>query len=860
MKFKNFTHQVHSCITWLAIFALAMAISLQSTAQTITIDKTVQYQTIEGFGGFGPKKVWWESGPYYDAGYLNQTIDSLGVNIFRTQIYWDGEQANDDANPNTFNWAGFNFGASSDNGKQFPFISALAAKGSKIIGTVWTPPLWMKLFDDPSRIPSECYNCNNCAIGTPARKPCGGSLNPIYYHEFAEYLVAYVKTLKLQTGVDLYGISIQNEPWFANPFEATVVKPAEYADILKIVAQRFEAEGLTTKFFGPEHMAEWSWGIQTQYVNEILGDSTVKPYLDIYAVHSYVDGVTPDYGNAEGWTNLYNNITVAHGKPLWMTETSAGETGYTLAFNMSRALYLALRFGRVTGWIYWYMADAMIVNNVPTKLGYALKNYYRYVRPGAVSVSALSSDPEILPLAFSHETDSATTIVLINNGTTTKTVSIDLSGGIIPAQYTVYRTSATENCINAGVMPASGTIQLPPQSITTLDNRPTDTEAPTVPTGLATSSISFTSLTLTWNASTDNKAVTAYEIFRNGSSIGTSPTPAYNVTGMVAGTAYTFTVRAKDAAGNNSAQSTTLNASTIGNGLIAYWSFDETSGTSVADRSGNGNTGSLNNGASFTSGKTNNGVNLNGSGSWVNIPNKTISGNFTLAAWVNFSGTISSSDALIGQEGSGQCIDFNSARIRFYTGSSTVVQVNQTLAANTWKHYTIRRSGTSISIYIDGVLNATGTYSGSFIPKAIGRGNNGTNTAGKIDEVYLYNRALSATEITNLFGGTAARFIEPVNEGIGDQIDQPSNTDELGIYPNPLTNDKLTLYMYSDEPLNTTLQLMHMDGTTILQKSVILQAGKNSIVIPAGKLSNGIYFIRARKGEKEIIRKMIIKR
>jgi hypothetical protein len=115
-------------------------------------------------------------------------------------------------------------------------------------------------------------------------------------------------------------------------------------------------------------------------------------------------------------------------------------------------------------------------------------------------------------------------------------------------------------------------------------------------------------------------------------------------------------------------------------------------------------------------------------------------------------------------------------------------------------------------------------------------------------------------EITNLFGGTAARFIGPVNEEIGDQIDQPSNTDELGIYPNPLTNDKLTLYMYSDEPLNTTLQLMHMDGTSILQKSVILQAGKNSIVIPAGKLSNGIYFIRARKGEKEIIRKMIIKR
>jgi O-glycosyl hydrolase len=857
MKIRNSTHFFLSLI---ATLILLLALYLQAFAQTITVDKSVQYQTIEGFGGFGPKKVWWESGPYYDAEYLNQTIDNLGVNIFRTQIYWDGEQANDDSNPNTFNWAGFNFGPTSDNGKQFPFISALSAKGSKIIGTVWTPPLWMKLFTDSTRIPSQCYNCNNCAIGSPARKPCGGSLNPIYYSEFAEYLVAYVKTLKQQTGVDLYGISIQNEPWFANPFEATVVKPAEYADILKIVAQRFEAEGLTTKFFGPEHMAEWSWGIQTQYVNEILNDSTVKPYLDIYAVHSYVDGVTPDYGSADGWTNLYNNITVAHGKPIWMTETSSGDTGYTLGFNMSRALYLALKFGRVTGWVYWYMADAMIVNNVPTKLGYALKNYYRYVRPGAVSVGATSSDPEILSLAFDHATDSSTTIVLINNGTTAKTITLSVSGGSIPAQYTIYRTSSTENCINAGIMPASGSIQLPPQSITTLDNRPIDAQAPTVPTGLAASNISFTTLTLNWNASTDNKGVTGYEIFRNGSSIGNSSTTTYNVTGLVAGTAYNFTVRAKDAAGNNSAQSATTNATTIGNGLIAYWSFDETSGTSVADRSGNGNTGTLTNGASFSSGKINNGVNLNGSGSWVNIPNKTLSGNFTLAAWVNLTGTISSADALIGQEGSGQCIDFSSGRIRFYTGSSTAVQATQTLSSGTWKHFTIRRSGSTISIYIDGVLNNSGTYSGSFIPKAIGRGNSGTNTGGKIDEVYLYNRALSATEITNLFGGTAARFIAPVNEDISSPIEPPAKTDELGVYPNPLTNDNMSIYMYSEKALNATIQLLTMDKTPIFQQSIILQAGKNSLLIPCGKLSNGIYFIRMHKDDREIIRKLVVKR
>ncbi|HYG21006.1 MAG TPA: hypothetical protein VD816_18840, partial [Ohtaekwangia sp.] len=121
----------------------------------IVVDENTRYQTIEGFGGFGAKKVWWEAGPYYDAGYLQETVDNLGVTIFRTQIYWDGEPVNDNDDPAVQNDAGFNFGPESDNGKQFPFIKALTAKGAKIIASVWTPPSWMKLLDDEKRIPKE---------------------------------------------------------------------------------------------------------------------------------------------------------------------------------------------------------------------------------------------------------------------------------------------------------------------------------------------------------------------------------------------------------------------------------------------------------------------------------------------------------------------------------------------------------------------------------------------------------------------------------------------------------------------------------------------------------------------------------
>ena len=92
----------------------------------------------------------------------------------------------------------------------------------------------------------------------------------------------------------------------------------------------------------------------------------------------------------------------------------------------------------------------------------------------------------------------------------------------------------------------------------------TDTQAPTAPTNLAASSITQSSLTLSWTASTDNVGVTGYDVFRNGTKINTSLVTAttYNVTGLSASTAYQFYVQAKDAAGNTSPNSNTINVTT----------------------------------------------------------------------------------------------------------------------------------------------------------------------------------------------------------------------------------------------------------------------------------------------------------
>ena len=89
-----------------------------------------------------------------------------------------------------------------------------------------------------------------------------------------------------------------------------------------------------------------------------------------------------------------------------------------------------------------------------------------------------------------------------------------------------------------------------------------DTQAPSVPGGLSSSGVSQTSFTLNWSASTDNTGVTGYEVFRNGTSIGTPTSTSLNVTGLTASTAYSMSVRARDAAGNWSSQSSALSVTT----------------------------------------------------------------------------------------------------------------------------------------------------------------------------------------------------------------------------------------------------------------------------------------------------------
>src|SRR6266850_2469005 len=101
-------------------------------------------------------------------------------------------------------------------------------------------------------------------------------------------------------------------------------------------------------------------------------------------------------------------------------------------------------------------------------------------------------------------------------------------------------------------------------TVTTTDT--VDTTPPTVPTGLSAHAVSSGQIDLLWSASTDNVGVTGYAVFRNGAQVGSTPAGSYSDTGLLANTTYAYTVAAYDAAGNGSAQSAQVTATTLAAG------------------------------------------------------------------------------------------------------------------------------------------------------------------------------------------------------------------------------------------------------------------------------------------------------
>ncbi|WP_068618212.1 PQQ-dependent sugar dehydrogenase [Paenibacillus tuaregi] len=132
----------------------------------------------------------------------------------------------------------------------------------------------------------------------------------------------------------------------------------------------------------------------------------------------------------------------------------------------------------------------------------------------------------------------------------------------------------------------AGNISNSSSPLTVKTTNQTDTQAPTAPTGLTSPSKTSSSINLSWTASTDNVGVYEYDIYRNDTLAGTTPATSFNVTGLKANTTYSFTVKARDLAGNVSGASKALSVKTnptssdpytpevVANNLETPWAID----------------------------------------------------------------------------------------------------------------------------------------------------------------------------------------------------------------------------------------------------------------------------------------------
>ncbi len=142
--------------------------------------------------------------------------------------------------------------------------------------------------------------------------------------------------------------------------------------------------------------------------------------------------------------------------------------------------------------------------------------------------------------------------------TTTNSSGVYTFSNINAGTYTV-------NVSAAGFNSASGSATVSSNATATKDFSltPTDTTAPSAPSGLTATAISPSQINLSWTASTDNVGVTGYNVYRGGTQVGTATGTTFQDNGLAQNTSYSYTVKAKDAANNLSAASNTATATTF---------------------------------------------------------------------------------------------------------------------------------------------------------------------------------------------------------------------------------------------------------------------------------------------------------
>jgi len=257
----------------------------------------------------------------------------------------------------------------------------------------------------------------------------------------------------------------------------------------------------------------------------------------------------------------------------------------------------------------------------------------------------------------------------------------------------------------------------------------------------------------------------------------TTTTTSTTTTSASTTTSTTASTSTSSTTATSTTTSTTITTSTTTtilptDGLVAYWKFDEGSGSKVSDSSGNGNDGNIS-GATFTGGKTGFALQFDSVDDYVKVADSNsldVSNAFTFEAWIY--------PKSFGENGMGRILDKTSStayifylrngtnyprQLVIYLDSNEYAAKNNTINLNKWQHVAVTfnrtLSSNQIKFYVNGTAVGTATRTtavpNNTQPLYIGNRDDLARTFyGAIDEVRIYNRALSASEISAHYQGS----------------------------------------------------------------------------------------------------------
>jgi glucuronoarabinoxylan endo-1,4-beta-xylanase len=302
-----------------------------------------------------------------------------------------------------------------------PTIDAAKSFGAKVIATAWSAPASMKT--------------NNNIIG--------GKLKTTSYAEYAAFLKSYVTAVGGVTA-----ISPTNEPNITVDYESMLMTAEEVADF--VAAQ---GDNLGAPVMAPE-----PFNMSQAYLNTYLANPAAAAKTTYLAGHIY--GAAP--------------TTFTPGKEIWMTEhytNTEDGNGWIGALGVAKELHDCMNAG-YSMYVWWYMSRyyGLISEtaDVPTKRGYAMAQFSKWVRPGYRKVSA-TANPQTNVFVTAYKSGSKLVLVIINQNNTIVAQPFGITG-IITTGFNRYYTDASSNLkdSNFTIPGYNFSINLAPLSVTTL--------------------------------------------------------------------------------------------------------------------------------------------------------------------------------------------------------------------------------------------------------------------------------------------------------------------------------------------------------------------------------------------------------